>query len=56
MRSYIEKNLITMSAQTSHLPLNLSRKLMVNNEQGFNHMSMEWLHFHHINWKLNRIT
>lgn len=51
--SYIKKKLITMSAQISHLPFNLSKNLMVNNQQEFNHMCMEWLHFHHINWKLN---
>lgn len=51
--SYIKKKLITMSAQISHLPFHLSKKLMVNNQHEFNHMCMEWLHFHHINWKLN---
>lgn len=54
--SYIKKKLITMSAQISHLPFNLSKKLMVNNQHEFNHMFMEWLHFHHINWKLNWIN
>lgn len=54
--SYIKKKLITMSAQISHLPFNLSKKLMVNNQHEFNHMCMEWLHFHHINWKLNWIN
>lgn len=54
--SYFKKKLITMSAQISHLPFNLSKKLMVNNQHEFNHMCMEWLHFHHINWKLNWIN